>query len=446
MRALVLLLVLALPPLARSESVRPHVYLVVVDGLGADQLDPTSMPRVTALGREGLRVDARASMPTRTNPSHATILTGVLPESHGITGNAYWDRGEHAIRSLDRADLLEVETLFTVAEAATPARRTVAAFSKTKLGRLFDAVAGRQKAPDVLWVPPDDGITGHVAGIASDAVTMSGLLNAVAEREPDLAVINLSEVDRTAHLNGPAATADARRGADVAIGRLIDDLHARGRWERSVVLVTSDHGFDDVTPTAERPETVVSLGRLFETAGIDGVAAVGDGGTSHVYATGLAPGATDAGTAGRALAWAAAVAWREPGVAEVVARLPVGGVPNLADVHPDWGLANERAGDLLIVARPGFHFIDASDLVSGRFHGNHGSPREARVPLVVAGGALASPIPVPDAPPSGADVGATIAVLLGLPPVRRFDGRPVRLGTPLRLALRGATYNPHWEK
>jgi arylsulfatase A-like enzyme len=446
MRALALLLVLTLAPLARSQPARPHVYLIIVDGLGAGQLDPESMPRLAALGRAGLHTETHASMPTRTNPSHATLLTGVLPESHGITGNGYWDRAAKAIRGLDRAEQLEVETLFTVAETATPVRHTVAAFSKAKLGRLFGAVPGRQKGPDVLWLPPDGGTAGHVVGIAGDAATMGGFLAAAAEREPDLAAINLSEVDRAAHLKGPAATAAARRSADAAIGRLIDDLHARGRWERSVVLVTSDHGFDDVAPTPERREPVVSLGRRFAAEGIAEVATVGDGGTAHVYATNLAPDATAAGTSAGVLAWAAAVAWREPGVAEVVARLPVDGVPNLADVHAEWGLAHERAGDLLIVARPGFHFIDTADLVSGRFRGNHGSPREARVPLVIGGGALVSPLPVPASPPSSADVGATIAALLGLPPVRRFDGRAVRLGKPLRLSLRGATYSPHWEK
>jgi arylsulfatase A-like enzyme len=435
MRVLALLLALVLAPLVRAEPSRRHVYLIIVDGLGADQLEPTVMPRLAAAGREGLRTEARASMPTRTNPVHATLLTGVLPESHGITGNAYWDRAGKVIRSLDRGEFLEAETLFTVVEATRPASHTIAAFSKAKLGQLFAAVPGRQQAPDVLWLPAGRGTAGHVVGLASDDETMSGFLAAAAEREPDLAVINLSEVDRTAHMNGPAATAAARQGADAAIGRLLDDLRARGRWERSIVLVTADHAFDDVAPAAGRLEPIVGLGRRFAAENVAAVV-VGDGGTAHVYGVAIPSDATDAGASTTALAWAAAIAWREPGVAEVVARLPVDGVPNLGEEHPEWGLDHERAGDLLIVARPGFHFIDASDAVSGRFRGNHGSPREAPVPLVIAGGALAAPLRPPASPPSSADVGATISALLGLRPVRRFDGRPVRRGEPLPLRLR----------
>ena len=74
--------------------------------------------------------------------------------------------------------------------------------------------------------------------------------------------------------------------------------------------------------------------------------------------------------------------------------------------------------------------------VGQSFRGNHGSPREMRVPLVIAGGALKHPACRFDTPPTHADLGATIASVLGLRPGRRFDGRPVRSGRPLALPLR----------
>jgi predicted AlkP superfamily pyrophosphatase or phosphodiesterase len=42
-------------------------------------------------------------------------------------------------------------------------------------------------------------------------------------------------------------------GADAALARLVDDLRAR-RWERSVVIVTADHGMTAVAPMPARPE------------------------------------------------------------------------------------------------------------------------------------------------------------------------------------------------
>jgi arylsulfatase A-like enzyme len=429
MRWLVLL-VLAVVPLAAAGAERPHVYLVVIDGLGSDLVDPALMPRLTdpalCAGRIG---EARAGMPARTNPSHVTLLAGALPESHGVTGNGYWDRASGTARPLDVAALLEMETLFTVAATTNPRLATVAAFSKARIGRLFVAVPDRQHAPDVLWVPRTDGPAGHLTGVASDAETMDAFLSAAAEREPHLAAVNLSEVDRTAHEQGPAATADARRRADAAFGRLVDDLRARGRWGRAVVIVTADHGFDAVAPTPERPDPNVVLAARFAREGLTGIHVVSDGGVAHVYADGKPADAAPS------LAWAASVAWRETGVAEVFARIPVPGMPDLAQAHPEWGLGHERAGDLLVVARPGYQLVDPADASSQRFRGNHGSPRETRVPLVITGGALAKPRCAFAEPPSHADLGATIAALLRLRPPRRFDGRDVRAGTDLKLTL-----------
>jgi arylsulfatase A-like enzyme len=417
---------------------RPHVYLVVIDGLGADALDAAVMPRLAAAATEAgaLRTEARAVMPTRTNPNHVTLLTGLFPESHGITGNGFWDRAAGAPKALDAAGLIDAETLFTVAETTRPALRTVAAFSKAKLGGLFAAVPGRQRAPDVLWIP-ETAVTGHLAGLATDAETMDAFLAATARVEPDLAAINLSGVDRASHEQGPRASTTARADADREIGRLIDDLRARDRWHHAVVIVTADHGFDDVAPSAERPRPAVDLAATFAAAGVTGIHVVSDGGVAHVYADTVAADATSAGAAAPLLGWAAAAAWREPSVAEVLARLPVAGVETLADRHPDWALAHERTGELLVVANPGYAFVDATDTHSGKFLGNHGSPREMRVPLIVTGGAIAE-APRPDVPPSAADVGATIAALLGLPPPKRFAGTPLRLGRAIPLGLRDA--------
>jgi arylsulfatase A-like enzyme len=271
---------------------------------------------------------------------------------------------------------------------------------------------------------------GHVAGVAGDGETMDGLIAATATREPDLAVVNLSEVDQTAHAQGTAATADARRHADAAVGKLVDDLKATGRWVRSLLIVTADHGFDDVAPSAERPAPIVELGTRFAADGIEGVHVVSDGGLAHVYAD-------ETPDRRRALAWAAAVAWREPGVADVLARITVPGVRTLHTAHPEWGLEHERAGDLLVVARKGYELVDPIDTVGQTFLGNHGSPREVRVPLVVTGGALAHPSCRFATPPTHADLGTTIAAALGLRPSRRFDGGPVRSGRALPLPLRG---------
>jgi len=73
----------------------------------------------------------------------------------------------------------------------------------------------------------------------------------------------------------------ARRDADAAIGRLVDDLRARGRFDRALLIVTADHGFDAIAPTSERPHPVVVLADRFREAGIATVHVAADGGVAH---------------------------------------------------------------------------------------------------------------------------------------------------------------------
>ncbi len=413
---------------------RPHVYLVVVDGLDARLATPERMPRLAELAaREPAtsRLTARAAMPTRTNPNHVTLATGVEPAAHGITGNAWWSRRPSAkVEKLDDPGAIEVETFFTRAPRAVPPVATAAAVGKPKLARLFAAVPGRQRAPDVVWSPDDEAPSARdpATGYATDADTMAGLVAATQSAEPDFALVNLADVDRNAHGRGPdsEACATAIAGADAAIARLVDALRTSGRWSRSVVVVTADHGFTSLAPRADRPYPVVPFGRELLRARIDGVHLVADGGVEHVYADGVTEDARDAGGAAATLARVAALARETPGVAEVLARVPVDGVPLLGTAHPDWHLDHPRTGDLLLVAAPGHQLVDPWDPVDAGLLGNHGGPDERSVPLVVTGGWPGLRKATADLPPpSAADVAATVAAWLGLPAPRRLDGAAV---------------------
>jgi arylsulfatase A-like enzyme len=279
-------------------------------------------------------------------------------------------------------------------------------------------------------------------GYASDADTIRGALGEIATADPELVVVNLSDVDRNGHAHGPdsAEYAAAVGGADTAIGVLVDDLRGRGRWEHAVVLVTADHGMSAVG------RQVVTLGPALRDAGIDDVTVVADGGIEHVYANGLDPHARDVapGAVATALARVAALASRTDGVVEVVARLPGAcpACPLLAVAHPDWHLDHERAGELLAVAAPGRQFVDPFDPVDARLHGNHGRPEDRLVPLAVTGGWPGLRAAPPGAPsPDAVDVAPTIEAILGLRPVHRLDGRAIPddgAGRPIAAVLRDA--------
>jgi hypothetical protein len=423
---------------AAGASERAHVYLVIVDGLDARWATPERMPRLFALAARdpehtSIFRTIHVVMPARTNPNHLSLLTGTWAETHGVTGNAYWSRRAGTPPGkLDAPRLFEVETLFTTIETIAPARRTVAVFGKAKLARLFAAVPGRQRAPDVLWSPEEAaaGDRDPASGYSFDAATMSALLTLVSEREPDLAVVNLADVDRTAHGFGPESPecTEAVAAADVEIDRLVGALSAAGRWQRSVLLVTADHGFDAVAPTPERPTPNIAIAPTLAAdpdPHVRRVIVVGDGGVAHVYDPRAR--ASTLGAAAPTLARVAALARRTAGVVEVLARLSVPGVPLLAETHPDWRLArHERTGDLLLVAARGHQFVDPWDEGTAGLRGNHGGPGDLAVPLVVAGGFPGLRAAPPEAAaPLAVDVAPTIAALLGVPRPRRVGGAPL---------------------
>jgi type I phosphodiesterase/nucleotide pyrophosphatase len=436
---LVLIALVACRPGARATSVvRPHVYLVIVDGLDPRRATAEDMPalfRVLAeeRARSSFFAAAHAVMPARTNPNHVTLLTGVYADAHGITGNTWWSRARGTPPAkLEDPTLIEVETLFTVIETTMPSLVTLGAFAKPKLARLFGDVPGRQRAPDVLWTPAD--------GYASDEATMNALLAAAAASEPDLAVVNIADVDRAGHVHGPdgADYARAVAGADRALGRLVDDLRARGRWGRSIVVVTADHGMSDVKPPP------VSLADPLARSGIDGIVLAADGGIEHVYADSFDPNGALGRPVEDRLAAAASLASVTPGVVEVLARVPVHGVPRLSDVHPDWHLDHPRAGDLLLVAAHSREFVDPFDPADATLRGNHGSPAERTVPLAITGGwdGLRA-APAGAAAPGLVDVAPTIERALGLRRPRRVDGSavpPERAGRPIAQIV---PHSPH---
>jgi arylsulfatase A-like enzyme len=278
---------------------------------------------------------------------------------------------------------------------------------------------------------------------------MAAALAQMASSGPDLAVVNLADVDRAGHAYGPESPQCERAvtGADGAIAVLVRHLRELGRWQRSVLIVTSDHGFTALAPTVERPYPVITIGRELWRTGVKGVRVVADGGVEHVYAEGLAAGAAALGGTAEVLAKVAGIARETPGVAEVLARLPLEGFPSLGTAHPEWHVAHQRSGELLLVAAPGYQFVDPFDPVDAGLLGNHGGPQDLGVPLLVTGGSSAVVSAGATFEPATVDVAPTIAALLELRQPRRLDGASLAsdvVGRPLTAVLAGAPgQSPH---
>ena len=92
-----------------------------VDGRGADE--------------RGLDLRADCVIPSFTNPNNMSIVTGVLPEVHGICGNFYYDRETGVEVMMNDPELLRAPTLFKVFQEAGAKVAIITA--KDKLRRLL---------------------------------------------------------------------------------------------------------------------------------------------------------------------------------------------------------------------------------------------------------------------------------------------------------------------
>lgn len=87
---LVVLLGPAAPASAPSTARRPDVFLITIDTLRADHIhcygyDRVETPGLDGLAKDGTRFTEAFTPSPITNSSHASILTGLLPGSHGVT-------------------------------------------------------------------------------------------------------------------------------------------------------------------------------------------------------------------------------------------------------------------------------------------------------------------------------------------------------------------------
>ena len=218
---------------------RLNLVLISVDTLRPDHLgcygyEAIETPNIDRLSAQGVRfTDATSAVPL-TLPSHATVLTGLYPPSHGIRDNAYMALPDE-ITTL--AEVLKREGYSTGA--------VIGAF-------VLDSRYGLDQGFDYY----DDDLSGGrqpreftYAEISADAVTGKTLAWLREAREPFFAFIHYYDPHTTYDPPEPYATMYRQNPydgeiayTDRAIGRVIDYLRQEELLDRTLVVLLSDHG------------------------------------------------------------------------------------------------------------------------------------------------------------------------------------------------------------
>ena len=206
-----------------ESSITRHVVLVSIDGLRPDAIDARATPTLHRLTREGsYSLAARTILPSKTLPSHTSMLTGLPPDRHGVS----WNNGATA-----RFDTVEVPTIFSLARSR--GYRTAAFFSKAKFHAL--------QRPGTLDYSQAPG--GWFGRWSSDR-TVGDVEHYLDEKRPNVLFVHLSEPDHQGHRSAwmSAAYRRAVTAADDAVAALLsaaDRAYGEGNYS---MIVTADHG------------------------------------------------------------------------------------------------------------------------------------------------------------------------------------------------------------
>jgi predicted AlkP superfamily pyrophosphatase or phosphodiesterase len=211
------------PP--KRGAVTDHVIVISIDGLRPDAIKRFGANTLLRLQSEGAyTAEAQTIMPSKTLPSHTSMLTGVTPEVHGIT----WNNDRTA-----QVGTVQVETVFEV--ASTAGFSTAAFFSKAKFRHL-------QKPGTLTYTQAPRGLDTWMA-----TQTIPEAISYMKRRRPNLLFVHVGEPDYEGHSVGWVSFAYgwAVRRADSAVNTLLKNADAAYGAGNYTVIVTADHGGHD---------------------------------------------------------------------------------------------------------------------------------------------------------------------------------------------------------
>jgi len=383
-----------MPPIETSFTVNGRTYtpgrcayaVACLDGCAVEYLDEAldrgRAPHLARMLSRGRRCLARGVIPSFTNPNNASIVTGVPPAIHGITGNFFLDRETGEEVMCNDARFLKCGTI--VAEAARAGRRVAVVTAKDKLRAIlskdldgigFSAEKARDTARETHGVGDVEWLVGRAQPEIYSADASLYVLDAgVALVERGLAdLLYLSLTDYVQHKFAPdeAEALDFIAGIDARLGRLA---------ELGVVLgITADHGMNAKHDADGRPRVAFLEAALDDAlgAGQRVICPITDPYVAHHGSLGSAVVVhlTDPGLIPQARERLMSI----PGVTEVLTR---------GEAERVLELDTERLGDLIVLAdratvlgsRPERH--DTSEL--DRPLRSHGGRYEEMVPFLLS--------------------------------------------------------------
>lgn len=237
-----------------AQTTRPDlVILVSIDGFSPNYLGKGQTPVLDGLVAGGAFGPMRPSFPSVTFPNHYTLVTGLHPDHHGVVGNRFTDAqlGAFTMASKESGFWEQGEPIWVTAEKAG-----------IRTGTMFwpGSEVELQGVRPSQWMPFDQSMPGDAR---VDRVL--SWLDLPADQRPKLETLYFDIVDTAGHRNGPdaAETRAAVASVDASLGRLVEGLQARGLYDRTMLVIVSDHGM-----AATAPDRVVWIDDIIDPAAL----------------------------------------------------------------------------------------------------------------------------------------------------------------------------------
>ena len=360
--------------------------VVCVDGCEPDYLAQAvaggHMPWMRQTLQQGSALLADSALPSFTNPNNLSIITGVSPRVHGISGNYFWDSVAQREVMMNDPQWLRCPTL--LAEAARAGLQVAVVTAKDKLRRLlgnglrgvcFSAECADQAQLESHGIADVLALTGlplpTVYSADLSAFVMAAGLRLMQTRRPDLMYLSTTDYVQHKHAPGSPMANDFYAMLDGYLAQ----LEALG----CVIALTADHGMHSKTRMDGTPHVIYLEDWLQHTLQCRDARVllpitdpyVAHHGALGAYATLYLPEDIAAETVCAALG-------RLPGIDVALPR---------AQAADQWELPPDRIGDVVVMANR-FTVLGKTALahdLSGldaplRSHGGRG---EQRVPLIL---------------------------------------------------------------
>lgn len=212
---------------AKLERRSEHVVIISLDGLRPDAIDKFGARTLQRLMREGTyTLNAQTILPSKTLPSHTSMLTGVDVDQHGID----WNTDE-----VDEHGHVDVPTVFGLAKAQ--GLQTAAFFSKTKFHHLETPNSIDYVRSPKGGLLNDKWLAGKTVGFVEEYLETAAIA-------PNLMFVHIGEPDYAGHLYGWMSSMykQAVLQADGAVAKVLEEAGERFGAGNFTVIVTADHG------------------------------------------------------------------------------------------------------------------------------------------------------------------------------------------------------------